>query len=581
MKQSIKEAHYYNILDYKIGMKLPDKITVLYNRLSQDDKNKSRGDDSDSIINQKKMLAKFAIENGLTNPVFFTDDGISGTTFERPAFQSALELVEAGRVLNFVVKDMSRFGRDYVRVGFYTENIFPDMNVRFLAINDGVDSAVGENEIIPFKNILNEWYARDTSKKVKAVFRAKGMAGEPVCNNPPYGYKKDPDNPKKHWIVDEPSAKVVRQIFQWCMEGVGVSLIALKLCEMRIERPFVYFANAGLRNSNKPILEPYKWNENTVAQILERREYLGHTVNFKTSRKSYKSKKVLMNDPSEYVVFENTHTAIIDVEVFERVQKIRASGKRRRNHSGRVSLLSGLVYCADCKSRLYLSSGASSTPEKDHYVCPNYRKKYRPKANPCISAHYIRRETLEQSVLNYIQQVTEFVAEYEQVFMQKLQSENTDKHQRELALDKKTLSQSEKRILELDGIIQRLYEDMVAGTLTNERFIKLSQNYEQEQSDLTVKVKHLREQIEEQQEISINVEHFLSRIRQYTRITELSTLMLNELIERVEVHAPDKSSGRRVQNIDVQFNYVGDIGELFLPIALLTEKKQTESAETG
>ena len=565
MKQQIKVgaenpcATYQNILDYKIGMKLPDKITVLYSRLSRDDKEKAKDDDSNSIVNQKKMLAKFATDNHLANAIFFTDDGISGTTFDRPDFQVALELVEAGRVTNFVVKDMSRFGRDYVRVGFYTENVFPDMNVRFLAINDSVDSATGENEIIPFKNILNEWYARDTSKKVRAVFRAKGMAGESIATNIPYGYMKDPANPK-HWIVDEPASKVVQRIFQYCMDGLGVTHIANQLRKAEIEVPTVHACNAGYRKSGRTF-NPYDWHNTTVARILERREYLGHTINFKTYRKSYKNRKKLANDPSEHVIFENTHEAIIKEEVFEKVQQIRKSGKKRRDHSGRISILSGLVYCADCKSRMYLSSGACLKPEQDNYTCSGFRTK---KAQ-CNSAHFIRRVVLEQLVLEYIQMITAYASEHEKAFIEKLESLRTDKFQKDLATDKKCLAQSERRIQELDNIIRQLYEDKVAGTLTDERFLKLSQGYELEQKDLEIKVETLQRQMNQQLETCINIDKFLAKVRKYTRITELSTIMLNELIERIEVHNRNKRYSKGTQQIDISFNYVGNIGELFLP----------------
>lgn len=575
MKQLTQDVTYQNILDYKIGMKMPDELTVLYSRLSKDDKEKNKEDDSNSITNQKKMLAKFAVDNNLSNPIFFTDDGISGTTFDRPDFQAALDLVDTGIVKNFVVKDMSRFGRDYVRVGFYTENVFPDMNVRFIAINDSVDSTMGENEIVPFKNILNEWYARDTSKKIKASLHAKGMAGEPMSCCPPYGYRKDPNN-SKHWIIDEPSAEVVRKIFKYSMEGLGPRHIAKRLQEAKIEVPRIYAYNAGIRKYEQD-LDPYDWGVPTIISILGRREYLGHTINFKTHRKSYKNPKIVYHDPSEYVVFENTHEPIVDEGVFERVQQIRNAGKRRHNSSGRVSLFSGLVYCADCKSKMIFSRGACLKPEQDYYCCSGFRVKKR----RCESSHYVRRVVLEEMLLNYLQRITAFASEHEKAFMEKLQSRDADKFTREVASAKKSLNQSEKRIKELDNIIQRLYEDKVTGIINDDRFVKLSQGYEREQKDLMISTQSLQAQIAKNQESRNNVDKFLTRIRKYTNMTELTTGMLNELIERIEVHARDKRYTKGAQQVDVFFNYVGNIGWLDASSDPPPIKIQVESAEKG
>ncbi|MCL2036369.1 MAG: DUF4368 domain-containing protein [Oscillospiraceae bacterium] len=547
-----------NILDYKIGMKLPDKITVLYSRLSRDDKDKDK--ESNSIINQKKMLAQLAFELNLPNPIFFTDDGVSGTTFERPHVQAALSLMEEGRVKCFVTKDLSRFGRDNALVNYYIDYVFPKKDIRFIAKDDNVDITTGLKSMeTQFKIMFNEHYPRETSEKVRAVFRAKGMAGEPLTFNPPYGYAKSLDNPKQ-WIIDESSAQIVRQIFQWCMEGLGVTHIANRLRAEQVETPIVYANNAGIRKSEK-FIDPYDWNDTTVGRILERRQYLGHTVNFQTYRKSYKDKRQFQNAPENQYVFENTHPAIIETEVFERVQQIRQGGKRRRNHSGRVALFSGLVFCADCKNKLYMSSGACLKPENDNFSCSAFRTK----KNPCHSSHYIRRVVLEQAVLQFVRQVSYYAQNHEKAFLQKLQTRNTDRFRKEFAIDKKSLQQAERRIQELDGIIQKLFEGNVTGKISDERFAKLSQTYEQEQKDLTSQIEFLQERVASRRVASenlnnysidsIDVEMFLSRIRKYTRPTELTTVMLNELIERVEVHAPDKSSGKRVQQIDVYFNY--------------------------
>ena len=549
--------YHQNIPDYTVGMDLPDEITVLYTRLSRDDKEKEKEDDSNSIVNQKKILARYAQEKRLTNPVFFTDDGISGTTFDRPDFQAAIALVDSGKVKNFVVKDMSRFGRDYIQVGIYTEVRFPDADVRFMAINDGVDSSAGENELTPFRNIMNEWYARDTSKKIRAVFRAKGLAGEHLSAFPVYGYKKDPKN-EKQWIVDEEAAKVVQQIFTWCMEGLGPMHIAKRLQSARIEIPAVHAHHSGQRICGDLPDDPYDWLQQTVVKILARREYLGHTINFKTRRKSYKNKKKLENDPSEYAIFENTHPAIIEEEVFEKVQQIRA-GKRRNNHSGRVSIFSGLIYCADCGSKMYLSSGACLKPEQDNYVCSGFRTKKR----VCNSAHFIRRVVLEKVILKRIQDVTSLASKDKHKFLELLLQDSSDKCKKELALGRKQLTQSQNRVQELDQIIRRLYEDNVSGKLTDERFIKLSRDYEQEQKNLTTQVNALQTQLEKQETDRLNVDRFVRQIHKYTHVTELSAALLNELVERIEVHTREKRYEKKSsQQIDVHFNYVGDLEDL-------------------
>jgi hypothetical protein len=422
------------------------------------------------------------------------------------------------------------------------------------------------------RDVFNEWFVADCSKKIRAVQRAKGKAGEPLCSYTPYGYKKDPENPK-HWIIDEPAAKVVRQIFQWCMEGVGIVHIARKLKAQKIEKPLVYAKNAGIFNSTKVFADPYDWNETTVGRILEKREYLGYLINFKTYTKSYKNRKTLLNDPSEYSVFENAHDPIIEEEVFERVQKIRM-GKRRLTKSGRVSILSGLVFCAECKSKMHLSCGAYLEPEKDRFTCPGFRAK----KTDCTSSHYIRRIILEEVVLKHIQKVAEYVVNYEEDFVLKLQSQSKEKLQKELTADKKMLLQTENRIQELDVIIQRLYEDNVSGKLSDERFVKMSQNYENEQKELVVKTETLRTQIASQEETQVNIEQFLTTIRKYTQPTELTTFMLNELIERVEVHNRAKRhTVDTTQKIDVYFNYAGKIE---IPLEVLAKSSSCIIADS-
>jgi len=578
MKQSNAAAvtglyapYHQQIPDFVLGMVLPDWITVLYCRLSKGDKDKPKEDDSDSIVNQKKILGRYAMDNCLPNPIFFVDDDITGTTFKREQFQAAMALVEEGRVKNFVVKDMSRFGRDYIRVGLFMET-FLDMDVRLVAIYDNVDSARGIDDLTPFRNIMNELYARDTSKKIRAAFRAKGLSGESLCSHVPYGYIRDPDNPKR-WIIDEEAAAVVRQIFRWRLEGLGVTVSANRLRDAKVLCPSHHAMSLGLKSPVRASEIPWDWNPYTVAAILVRREYLGHTVNFKTYRKSYKSKKMLYNDPSEHVVFENTHEAIIDQDTFDRVQQIR-EGRRRRTNSGRVGLFSGLAYCADCHSKLYLSC-ITAKPEQDYYACSGFRTK----KQVCGHSHYIRQTVLARMVLEYIQNVTSFATQHEHEFVELLRQDNADRSRKELAADKRKLAQAESRIAELDNIIQRLYEDKVSGILTEDRFVKLSRGYEREQQELQAQTTALAEQISTQEQKTLDLSRFLTQIRKHTNVTELTPVLLNELVERIEVYAPDKSSGKRAQDIDVYFNFVGLIGKLEL--AKPSEPETKSQAKAG
>ena len=573
-------APYQLIPDYVFGMVLPDIISLLYCRLSRDDRDKEKKDDSNSIVNQKKILGKYAMDNNLPNPVFFVDDGISGTTFDRPNFKSAIALVEAGKVKNFVVKDMSRFGRDYIQVGLYTEMMFPDNGVRFVALYDNVDSDKGADDLTPFRNIMNEWYARDTSKKVRAVFQAKGMAGEPMGSNAVYGLLKNP-NDKKRRIIDEEAAPVIQQIFRDFLSGLGKTHIAAKLREAKIECPEYHAIRIGAIRAKQLPEDPYAWHPKSIAHILVRLEYLGHTANFKTHRKSYKHRKKLDNDPSEFVIFENTHEAIIDQETFDRVQQLLKTGKRRRASSGRLCIFSGLTYCADCGSRMYLSCGSCLKPEQDNFVCSGFRTKKR----DCNSAHFIRRVVLERLVLEQIQTVTAYAAQYEHAFAEMLHKDSDIKNRKELVAQKRKLTQAENRIVELDNIVQRLYEDNVSGKLTDERFIKLSRGYEQEQADLSAETEALAQKIAAQEQQTVDLSRFLAQVRKYTCVEELTPILLNELVERIEVHAPDKSSGRRTQQVDVRFNFVGVIGKLdFLksdkPILLVeTEAGQPKASQ--
>ena len=406
-----------------------DEITALYCRLSQDDKQEG---DSNSIINQKKILKKYAMDRGYTNIQFYIDDGISGTTFNRAGFQSMIADVESGKVKRVIVKDMSRLGRDYLQVGMYTEIFFPEHDVHFIAVNDGVDSNQEDNEFTPFRNIINEWYAKDTSKKIRAVKRSKGMAGEHIGSHPPYGYRKNPEN-KKEWIVDEEAAEVVREIFRLCVSGYGPTQIAKMLTEREILCPTYY----ALERGEKPrtVLPPHKyaWNGPVVAMILDRVDYLGHTVNFKTHNKSYKCHKKIKHTPDQWKVFEDTHEAIIDKETFEIVQKIRA-GKRRPTRMGEMPMFSGLLYCADCGSKLTFHRKADEPAEKHHYICGNYRSN----TSNC-TMHYIRNVVVERIVLENLKEVIRYVSNYEDEFVRMVMDADVRQKNRELAQKKKKL----------------------------------------------------------------------------------------------------------------------------------------------
>ena len=525
-----------------------EEITALYCRLSQDDKQEG---DSNSIINQKKILKKYALDRGYTNIQFYIDDGVSGTTFNRAGFQSMIADVEAGKVKRVIVKDMSRLGRDYLQVGMYTEIFFPEHDVHFIAVNDGVDSNQEDNEFTPFRNIINEWYAKDTSKKIRAVKRSKGMAGEHIGSHPPYGYMKNPEN-KKEWIIDEEAAEVVREIFRLCVEGYGPTRIAHILTERKILCPTYYALEKGGKPRTALPADKYTWNGPVVAKILDRMDYLGHTVNFKTHVKSYKVHKTIYNSPDQWKVFEGTHEAIIDKETFEIVQKIRA-GKRRPTRMGEMPMFSGLLYCADCGRKLSFHRKADEPAEKHHYLCENYRSNT---AN--CTMHYIRNVVVERIVLENLKEVIQYVSNYEDEFVQMIMDSDMRQRNRELAQKKKRLAEIQKRIGELDTIFQRIYEDNIIGKLSDERFMKMSKGYEDEQHTLQTEANEIQSELQQEEKKSVDVKRFLAIVKKYTDLTELTPEILREFIDKIIVHAPDKSSGRRLQEIEIIYNHIGE-----------------------
>ena len=446
-------------------------ITALYCRLSRDD---GAEGDSNSVANQKRMLSKYAKENGFVNTRYYVDDGYTGTNFNRPGFKQMMEDAEMGYITTIIVKDMSRFGRDYLGVGKYTESVLPDLGVRFIAINDGVDSEDGENELAPFKNIMNEMYARDISRKVRSAHRIRGNAGEPL-GPPPYGYVKDPANPKR-WIVEPEAAAVVREIFKMRLEGKGNETIARVLSERKVLNCTYYWKSRGdNRNGRKWQEDPYNWKCSTVDSILKRVEYCGDLINFKTYSKSFKNKKKIDRPPEEWQIFKNTHPAIIDREVFALVQELRMH-RRRPTKSGIVSSFSGLLYCADCGEKLYYSVTNNYKREQAYFFCSSYRKN-----SEVCSAHYIREKVVEQIVLESMQRILLNVQAFEKEFARKQMDCYTEDKKKQLAAKRRELSKAKKRIAEIDALIQKIYEDNASGKLSDERYATLSLSYEEEQ----------------------------------------------------------------------------------------------------
>ena len=543
-----------------------DKITAIYCRLSRDDE---QAGESNSIVNQKAILKKYAKEQGFRNIQFFVDDGFSGANFNRPEWQRMIAMVEADQIGVLLAKDMSRIGRNYLEVGFYTEILFPKHNVRFIAINSGVDSANQmDNDFTPFLNIINEFYVKDSSKKVKASMKQKGESGEYLTTNPPYGYMKDPENPKTHWIVDDEAAAVVRQIFAWCMEGYGPSQIAKKLKEAKVDCPTVHWAKMGRNAPAKTPDDPCDWAPRTISGILERQEYLGHMVNFRTHRQSYKSKKKIENPQSEWKIFENTHDGIVDEETFYRVQELRKN-KRRPARTGKSNMFSGIVRCADCGEKLYYCTSNSFESRQDHFVCSTSRKK----GKDVCDTHFIRAVVLEEGTLQHMRMVISCVASYEDAFRRALGAKRSAEAKKELSAKKRTLQKSENRLAELDRLFKRIYEDMVNGKLSEARFQMLSEDYEQEQADLRIKIEMLEEEIQNQEDQVDNVDKFIRQAKKYLHLEKLTPTILNDMVNAVYVHSPDKSSGHRVQDVEISYNYIG-----ILPTALLYDLRNGKTA---
>ena len=534
------------------------KITALYCRLSRDDEQQG---DSNSIRNQKMMLQKYAEENGFTNIMFFADDGYSGTTFDRPDWKRLEGMIDEGKVGTVIVKDMSRLGRDYLHVGMLTEMYFPNNDVRFIAVNNGVDSINQiENDMTPFINIFNEFYAKDTSRKIRAVFNAKGKSGKPLSNHPPYGYMRDPAD-TSHWIIDEEAAQNVREAFHLCMQGYGPSQIANTFTERHILTPKAYMKSKGRKFCGcSEIYDDYTWSSATIFHMLSRPEYAGHTANFKTYRKSFKNKKMLMRDPSDWAIFENTHEAIIDQETYDTVQRIR-DGRRRQTPMGEMPILSGMLFCADCGAKLYQRRSRNWNHEQEYFVCSRYRKR----KNGCTN-HSIKNVDVEALLLDGIRRVTAFAAEHEDEFVEMITKSKKVEMNRVLRDSKRELEQAQTRIRKLDILIQRVYEDNVDGKISDERFAILTATYEKEQKELQGRTEELRETIAAEQERNVNVDRFLAIVHKYTDIQELDAEIIRVFVEKVIVHQAEKIDGHRVQKVRIVWNCIGEIDNLLADI---------------
>lgn len=550
LSAEVREAISNNVLQFYVRDQQQDTqdegITALYERLSQEDKLEG---ESNSIANQKKILERYCREHGITAYRHYDeDDGYSGTNFNRPGFQRMLADIKAGKIKRVIVKDMSRFGRDYLQVGFYTDMLFPDFGVHFIAVNDGVDSTRGENEFTAIRNVFNEMYARDTSKKIRATWQSKGKSGEHLTTIPPYGYMKDPDN-KKKWIIDEEAAAVVQQIFALCVSGMGPTQIAKWLEKHEIYNPTAYSQAKGRPVTNKPTANPYKWTNETVSRTLERIEYLGHTVNFKTRKQSYKSKKKLWNDPSEWVIFENTQPPIVEESVFLIVQNIRRS-RRRPTKMGDMGIFSGLLYCAECGGKMYQCRATNFTEEQKYFICSTYRK-----GKDLCTTHSIKNVVLHEIVLRNLREAIEYVTQYEAEFIQEAADSRLRERDAEFSRKRETLSRAESRIAELDNLFKHLYEDNVTGKLSDERFIKMSRDYELEQENLKSMAEVLREEIKQQEKQKTNVKAFISVVKKYTDMQELDASILWEFIDHIEVSHTDKKS--KTREITIVYNFIG------------------------
>ena len=544
-----------------------EKITPLYERLSRDDELQG---ESNSISNQKQMLEDFARRNGLPNPTHFTDDGISGTRFDRPGFLAMMEEVEAGRVEAIVIKDMSRLGRDYLKVGQVME-VLRQRGVRLIAINDGVDSLKGDDDFTPFRNIMNEFYARDTSRKIRSVFKSKGMSGKHLTGTVIYGYLWD--EKREHWLVDEEAAEVVRRIFSLTLEGYGPYQIAYKLSTDRIEIPVVHLArfNEGV-NRSKPVKDPYGWGSSTIVNILKKREYLGHTINFKT-RKHFKDKKSHYVSEDEWTIFENTHEAIIDQQTFDLAQKIRSNVRRYPNGWGEAAPLTGLLYCADCGGKMYVHR-TNNGKRISQYTCSNYTKV--PCGTLCPTQHRIN----ESAVLTLVSDTLRAIAEYSRndrtEFIHTVQETQVAQQSADISKKRRRLAAAQKRAGELEKLICKIYEDNALGKLPDARYKALDAQYAKEQDALEIEIAELEKAVTGYEQSQKSAEKFIALIDKYENFDTLTNTMLNEFVEKILVHErARKGSQDTTQEIEIYFNFLGRyIPPSLQPVPLTPEEQE-------
>lgn len=530
--------------------KTKDTTAFLYVRLSRDD---NLDGESYSIQNQKKLLTKAAKDKGYTNLVTFVDDGVSGVTMNRPGFNAMMAELEKSHASAVFVKDMSRLGRNYIEVGRLMEEFFPAHDIRLIAISDGIDTSEGENEFAPIKNMFNEWYARDISKKRRISNKIKGNSGEPM-GQPPYGYIKDPDNPK-HWIIDEEAAKVVRRIYAMTIEGYGSEQIASALEQDGILTPRAYWASKGINRPGKAKeLSPTHWNCSSIVKILSLQEYCGDILNFKTYSKSYKLKKRIENDRENWVVFSDVHTPIIERSVWEQVQEKRGKQRKRKTSDGEVNMFSGLLVCADCGHNLHYHFNQGN-PEIKYFNCSNYKGN----RGTCESTHYVRVDFLEQVVLGEIHRLTKFASKYERQFAEAVMGHSQKAAQSERQAMQKEIYALQARDKELDTLFERIYEDNVSGKISDERFARMSIKYEEEQKELTARLKELKAKLEKSASQSMTADMFINTVRKYTRAKKLTQQMLNELIQKIEVFNAEKVEGVWQQRLIIHYNCIGSI----------------------
>lgn len=528
-----------------------ERITALYCRLSRDDEREGA---SGSIKNQQSILEKYARDNGFPNPRVFVDDGWSGTTFARPAFTEIMELAEKGLIGTLIVKDHSRLGRNRLVVGQLLEEGFDSLGVQYIAIMDNIDTAKGISDLVPMQDLFNEWHAKNTSQKVRNVFKNKGMSGVPLTTNPPFGYMKNPDN-KKEWMIDEEAAKVVRRIFALCVDGFGPTQIAKKLKADKVMTPTEYWNSIG-RNCGKPPERPFNWCSDTVASILSKQEYCGDTVNFRSTTKSFKNKTKIERPQEEWKIFPNTHPAIIVREIFELVQELRQH-RRRPTKSGIVSPFSGLLYCADCGEKLYYSVTNNYKREQAYFFCSAYRKN-----SEVCSAHYIREKVVTETVLESMRRILLNVQAFEKEFARKQMECYSEDKRKELAHKRRELNKAKQRIAEIGSLIQKIYEDNANGKLSDERYATLSMSYEEEQQRLKADIPEMESYLETEMDKTESLQKFIDKVKKITELKELTPELIHEFIDRIIVYSPRYLDGKRVQLMDIYYNGVGILREL-------------------